>query len=180
MTEEYCADYIENVLRPALGYPLPRDTHPGEQGVIVCYGVGSHLCFVVVEKAIELGLEILLRVPNLSYGLQGEDTVNFKVSTTLLCYYVDVVVAAATVVVALAAIVVDATDAFADADVASAFAAAASAFAAAAAIVVDVVVVADVVAAAAIVVADVVVAVDVLVVAAATNAAANACDACDA
>ena len=31
-------------------------------------------------KAIELGMEILLRVPHLSFVLQGEDTVNFKVT----------------------------------------------------------------------------------------------------
>ncbi len=69
VNEELCADYIEQILQPALGYPLPRDAHPGEQGVIVCDGVGSHLCFTVVEKAIELGMEILLRAPNLSYVL---------------------------------------------------------------------------------------------------------------
>ncbi len=74
VNEEFCADYITHILQPALGYPKPRDTHPGEQGVIVCDGVGTHLCFAVFEKAIELGMEILLRVPNLSYILQGEDT----------------------------------------------------------------------------------------------------------
>ena len=37
-----------------------------------------HSRFAVIEKAIELGMEILLRVPNLSFVLQGEDTVNFK------------------------------------------------------------------------------------------------------
>ena len=36
----------------------------------------------MIEKAIELGMEILLRVPNLSSVLQGEDTVNFKVNYT--------------------------------------------------------------------------------------------------
>ena len=43
------------------------------------------MCFTVVEKAIELGMEILLRVPNPSYILQGEDTINFKVNTTIFC-----------------------------------------------------------------------------------------------
>ena len=66
VNEEFCADYVETILQPALGYPLPRDTHPGEQGVIVSYGVGSHLCFSVVEKAIELGMEILPRVLNIT------------------------------------------------------------------------------------------------------------------
>ncbi len=112
------------------------------------------MCFVVVEKAIELGLEILLRVPNLSYVLQGEDTVNFKVITTLLCYYADVANdadAAATTVVAIADDVADASVA----DVAT----------------VVVVVVAVVVAAATAASTD---------VDAATNAAANAYDTCDA
>jgi hypothetical protein len=48
--------------------------------VIVCDGVGTHLGSNVVLKTIELGMEILLRVPHLSFVLQGEDTVNFKVT----------------------------------------------------------------------------------------------------
>ena len=75
---DFCADYIENVLHPAMGYPPPKDTHPGQQGVIVCDGVGTHLCYQVIERAIKCGLEILLRVPNLSFVLQGEDVINFK------------------------------------------------------------------------------------------------------
>jgi hypothetical protein len=71
-------------LKPALGYPLTRDTHPGEQGGVMCDGVGSHLCYNVIEKAIEMGMEILLRVPYLSYIVQGEDIVNFKVTSLLL------------------------------------------------------------------------------------------------
>ena len=57
--------------------------------MIVCDGVGSNSCFIVVEKAIELKMEIPLRVPNLSYVLQGEDTVNFKVNTTTIATNVD-------------------------------------------------------------------------------------------
>ncbi len=41
------------------------------------------MCFAVVEKAINLGMEILLRLPNLSYVIQGEDTVNFITSCCL-------------------------------------------------------------------------------------------------
>ncbi len=62
------------------GYPKPRSTHPGEQGVIICDGVGTHLGYQVVKKAIELRMDIMLRVPLLSFVLQGEDTVNFKVA----------------------------------------------------------------------------------------------------
>ena len=32
-----------------------------------------------------MGMEILLRIPHLSFVLQGEDTMNFKVKETLLC-----------------------------------------------------------------------------------------------
>ncbi len=78
VNEDFCADYIETALHPALGYPKPRDTHLGKQGVIVCDGVETHLCEDVLDKAIELGMEIVLRVPNLSYILQGEDIINFK------------------------------------------------------------------------------------------------------
>jgi len=74
-------------------------------------------CCNVIAKAIELGVEILLRVPNLSFVLQGEDTTNFKVNTTTIATsvagavailvvdvivdVVDVVVSAATVAVAI-------------------------------------------------------------------------------
>ena len=78
VNEKLCQNYIETVLHPALGYPKPRDTHPGQQGVIVCDGVGTRLCEGVLDKAIALGMEIVVRVPNLSYISQGEDTINFK------------------------------------------------------------------------------------------------------
>jgi hypothetical protein len=80
MTEEFCCIYIEDVLYPALGYPKHRDTHPGHQGVIVCDGVGTHLGYSVVKKAVDPGMEVMLRVPHLNYLLQGEDTMNFTVS----------------------------------------------------------------------------------------------------
>ncbi len=49
--------------------------------MIICDGVGTHLgSNNVVLKTIELGMEILLRVPHRSFVLQGEDTVNFKVT----------------------------------------------------------------------------------------------------
>ena len=80
ITEEFYNLYISDVLYPALGYPKPRTTQPGEQGVIICDGVGTHLWYQVAMKAIELGMEILLRVPHLSFVLQGEDTINFKVT----------------------------------------------------------------------------------------------------
>jgi hypothetical protein len=40
--------------------------------------VGTHIGYSVVKTAVDLGLEILLRVPHLSFALQGEDFVNFK------------------------------------------------------------------------------------------------------
>ena len=63
----------------------PRSTHPGEQGVIICDGVGTHLGYHVVKKTIDFGMEILLRVPHLSFVLQGEDTVNFKMKYLPAC-----------------------------------------------------------------------------------------------
>ncbi len=40
-----------------------------------------------MRKAIALGMEILLRVPHFSFVLQGEDTINFKItSTRMLCF----------------------------------------------------------------------------------------------
>lgn len=78
MTEEMCVDYFEQTLYPALGCPPPRDDKPGEQGVIVCDGVGTHTGMQVLTRMVALGCECILRVPNLSFVLQGEDTVNFK------------------------------------------------------------------------------------------------------
>jgi hypothetical protein len=80
--------YIEEILCPSLGNPKPRDTHPYEQGVVICDGVRTHLAYSVVKKAVDLGLEIVLRVPHLRFVLQGKDTVNFKAGVALLaCLY---------------------------------------------------------------------------------------------
>ena len=79
VNEDYCREYIEEILWPSLGYPKPRDSHLGQQGVVTCDGVGTHLAYSVVKRAIELGLEIVLRVPHLTWVLQGKYTVNFKV-----------------------------------------------------------------------------------------------------
>ena len=78
ITEEYCGLYLKDVIYPAMGRPKPKATHPGQQGVVICDGVGTHLGYNVLQQAIEMGLEIVLRVPHLSHILQGEDTVNFK------------------------------------------------------------------------------------------------------
>ena len=78
LTEEFCCDYMHKVVAPALGYPKHRDLDPGMQGVIVCDGVGTHMTLAALETAVDLGLEIVLRVPNLRFVLQGEDTINFK------------------------------------------------------------------------------------------------------
>jgi hypothetical protein len=50
-----------------------------EHGFMICDGVGTHIGFIVLEIAIELGLEVMLRVPPLSFRLQGEDTVDLSV-----------------------------------------------------------------------------------------------------
>ena len=78
LKEELYVDYLQTIVHPALGYPPTRDVSPGQQGVLVVDGVGTHVGFFALESAISLGLEIVLRVPNLSYILQGEDTVNFR------------------------------------------------------------------------------------------------------
>ncbi len=54
----------------------------------MCDGVGTHLTYPVVKRVVVLGLEIVLRVPHLSWVLQGEDTVNFKVFFIAM-FYVD-------------------------------------------------------------------------------------------
>ena len=66
------------MLYPAFGYSPHRDSHPGQQDAIVCDGVGTHLSANVLLTTVRLGMEILLVTPNLSYILQGEDTVSFK------------------------------------------------------------------------------------------------------
>ncbi len=43
ITEKCFAIYMEEVTHSALGYPKSRLNHPGERGVILCDGVGTHL-----------------------------------------------------------------------------------------------------------------------------------------
>jgi hypothetical protein len=78
ITKEYYGIYLETIIHPSLGRPKPRTTHHGQQGVVIWDGVGTHLGYAVVMKALDLGLEILVRVPHLSHIFEGEDTVNFK------------------------------------------------------------------------------------------------------
>ena len=77
VTEEWAADYLKQIIAPALHGTKPAAEAPGEQGVIFCDGVGTHLGITVLETAIEMGAEVILRVPHLSFVLQGEDTINF-------------------------------------------------------------------------------------------------------
>jgi hypothetical protein len=79
LNEEGALDYLKTVLHPALGSPPPRSDARGKQDVVICDGVGTHIGFSVLEAAVELGIEIVLRVPHLSFRLHGEDTVNFGV-----------------------------------------------------------------------------------------------------
>ena len=79
--------------------------------MIFCDGVGTHLGYHVVKKAIALGTEILLRALHLSCVLQGEDTVNFNVKYMHVCMLVvvdvDVVIVVDDVVVAAASLTDD-------------------------------------------------------------------------
>lgn len=79
LTEEGCEDYLRTILGPAAKAVgcKPRAEAAGQQGVIFCDGVGTHLGIAVLEAALELGVEICMPVPHLSHILQGEDTVNF-------------------------------------------------------------------------------------------------------
>ena len=88
LNEEGYVDFLRSIVHPAVGYPPTRDSQPGHQGVCVCDGVGTHCGIFALEAALSLGLEVLLRVPHLSFKLQGEDTVNFKqfkVTTVFCC-----------------------------------------------------------------------------------------------
>ena len=78
VTEEYCAIYFADIIHPSMGRPKSRDTHLRQQRVVICNGVGTHLGYSVVKKAVEMVLAIVLRVPHLSHIMQGEDTVNTK------------------------------------------------------------------------------------------------------
>ena len=64
--------YIKYILHPALGSPKPRESHHGQQVVVICDGVGVHIGLPVIRLCIELGIGVLPRVPNLSCELQGE------------------------------------------------------------------------------------------------------------
>ena len=53
--------------------------------MIICDDIGTYLGYEVRKKTIELGMEILLRVPHVSFVLQCENTVNFKVKYLPAC-----------------------------------------------------------------------------------------------
>ncbi len=55
-----------------MGRLKPKRTHV-QQGVVISDSIGTHLGYNVFFKAIEIGLEIVLRIPHLSFVLQGED-----------------------------------------------------------------------------------------------------------
>ena len=70
LNEEGCEDYLRNILYPAAAaFCKPKSEQPGQQAVIFCDGVGTHLGITVLEAALELGFEICLRVPHLSHIL---------------------------------------------------------------------------------------------------------------
>jgi hypothetical protein len=79
LNEEGAVAYFTKVICTALGCPPPRAEPPGQQGVVTCDGVGTHICFSVFYKPLDLGLEIILRVLHMSFCLQGEHTFNFGV-----------------------------------------------------------------------------------------------------
>jgi hypothetical protein len=79
LNEEGVADHGRTLLHQAVGPPPSRNDAPCQQGVVICDGMGTHIGFAVLETAVELGLEVVLHVPHLSFRLQGEDTVNFSV-----------------------------------------------------------------------------------------------------
>jgi hypothetical protein len=70
---------VRNVLHQAVELPPAGNDVRGQQRVEICDGVGTHIGFDVLETAVELGLGVVLRVPHLSFRLQGKDTHNFFV-----------------------------------------------------------------------------------------------------
>ena len=87
LNEEGATMYLKQILLPAAGNVKPKSECPGQQAVVFCDGVGTHIGFTMLEAAVNNGLEIALRVPHLSFRLQGEDTENFgplKVTPALL------------------------------------------------------------------------------------------------
>lgn len=87
LNEDGVVDYVESVLKKAAHMVKPRSETPGQQAVVICDGVGTHLGLEVIESCIAHGIEIALRVPNLSFRLQGEDTVNFGPLKVRMCMH---------------------------------------------------------------------------------------------
>jgi hypothetical protein len=79
MTAESTLVYVKIVMYQDMGYPKPRDTHLGPQAVSICDGVGVHIGINVLKECIRMGIEVVLRVPNPSCKLQGEDLINFLI-----------------------------------------------------------------------------------------------------
>jgi hypothetical protein len=75
LNEAGALDYLKTVL----GSPPPRSDALGKEAVVICDEIGTHIGFSVLEAALELEIELVLRVAHLSLRLQGEDTVNSRV-----------------------------------------------------------------------------------------------------
>jgi hypothetical protein len=62
LSEEGAADYARTLLHHAAGSLSSRKDARGQQGVVICARVGTHIGFAVLETAVELGLEVVLRL----------------------------------------------------------------------------------------------------------------------
>jgi hypothetical protein len=57
---------LKTVLHLALGSPPTRSDALGKQAVVICDEIGTHIGFSVLEAALELEIEIVLRVASCS------------------------------------------------------------------------------------------------------------------
>jgi hypothetical protein len=65
LNEEGAVDYVKTLLHQDVRSPPSRNDARDQQGEVICDG--THIGFAVHETAVELGLEVVLRVPHLSF-----------------------------------------------------------------------------------------------------------------
>jgi hypothetical protein len=80
MNTDLCGKYSEEVIMPNARHLNPgMANEDGKRSVEVCDGTQVHLGHERLQRCVEAGLEVVIRLPHSTHVTQGEDTVHFGV-----------------------------------------------------------------------------------------------------
>ena len=84
MNTNLCGKYTEEVIMPIARHLNPgMANEDGKRSVEVCDGTQVHLGHERLQRCVEAGLEVVIRLPHSTHVTQGEDTVHFGVLKNL-------------------------------------------------------------------------------------------------